>query len=77
MGKGDGALCYGGGRSANARLSRAVFGELIMRALISLLQVLRARRLAPVVAALGVLALLSGCVIYPGGGGHRDHYYWR
>ena len=58
------------------RLSRAVFGELTMRALISLLQVFRARRLAPVVAAVGVLALLSGCVIYPvGGGWHRDHYY--
>jgi hypothetical protein len=41
-----------------------------------------ARRWAPLVAAAGLVALLSGCIIYPvdGGGWHRDHYsqgYWR
>jgi len=45
-----------------------------MRILISVLRAIRARRLAPIVAAVGLLAVLSGCIIYPGGGyGHREH----
>lgn len=44
----------------------------------------RTRRWAPLVAAAAVLALLSGCVVYPAGGyygggygGPRDHFYYR
>lgn len=40
-----------------------------------------ARRWAPLLAAAGLLALLSGCVIYPAGyyghGGYYDRGYWR
>jgi hypothetical protein len=38
-----------------------------------------ARRWAPLVAAAALVALLSGCVLYPvgGGGWHRDHYEQR
>jgi len=39
----------------------------------------RTRRWAPLVAAAGILALLSGCVVYPVGyyGPPHDHYYYR
>ena len=41
-------------------------------------QATRARRWASLIGAAGLLALLSGCIIVPAGGGyHHDHYYWR
>jgi hypothetical protein len=53
-----------------------------MRIFRSLHSAASARRWAPLVAAAGLVALLSGCIIYPvggGGGWHRDHYSqnWR
>lgn len=48
-----------------------------MRIFRSLHQTTRARRWAPIIGAVGMLALLSGCIIVPGGGYHHDHYYWR
>jgi hypothetical protein len=46
-----------------------------MRALLSLLRTIRAPRLAPIVAAAGVVVALSGCVVYPAGDyGHHGHY---
>jgi len=37
------------------------------------------RRWAPLVAAVGLIALLSGCVIYPVGGGYYgpERHYWH
>lgn len=39
----------------------------------------RFSRLAAVAAAIGMIAALSGCVIYPAWDGphHYHHYYWR
>jgi len=36
------------------------------------------RRWAPLVAAVGMIALLSGCIIYPVGGGYGPpRHYWH
>jgi hypothetical protein len=52
-----------------------------MRVFRSVHQAARARRWAPLVGAAGLLALLSGCIIYPAGGGwHHEHWQqhdWR
>jgi hypothetical protein len=48
-----------------------------MRGFSTLLQALRSRRWAPIVGALGIVAALSGCVIYPAGGGGGGHYWHR
>ena len=38
----------------------------------------RFSRLAAVAAAVGMIAALSGCVIYPAWDGpHHHYYYWR
>ena len=41
-------------------------------------QATRSRRWAPLIAV-GLLTLLSGCIIVPDGGGyyHHEHYHWR
>ena len=48
-----------------------------MRGFTSLLQGLRARRWAPVLGAFGIIAALSGCVVYPVGGGGYERHYWH
>jgi hypothetical protein len=35
------------------------------------------RRIGPVLAALALLSLLSGCVVYVPGGGGPHYHYWR
>ena len=52
-----------------------------MRNILSSRQGSRTRRWAPIVVAAGMLALLSGCVVYPAGGyygpprGYYHDYY--
>ena len=52
-----------------------------MRILQSLAKLTGARRWAPLMGALGLLALCSGCVVYTGGGGWHDrgggYYHYR
>jgi hypothetical protein len=61
------------------------FREHTMQSLRSKTSSTRMRRWAPLVAAAGILALLSGCVVYPvgyygggyGGGYGHGHYDYR
>jgi hypothetical protein len=46
-----------------------------MRVLQSLIQMTRARRWAPLLGAMGLIALCSGCVVYAGGGGYGPHWH--
>jgi hypothetical protein len=45
--------------------------------IIGLRNATKGRRWAPLIAAAGLLALLSGCVVYPVGYGPHPHYYYR
>jgi hypothetical protein len=38
---------------------------------------IRLQQLKPVAAAVALAILLSGCVVYGGGGWHPHPYYWR
>jgi len=55
--------------------------EKIMQVLRSKQSSTRTRRWAPLIAVAGMLAILSGCVVYPvgyygdGGGGRHEHYF--
>jgi hypothetical protein len=49
-----------------------------MGTLMSRIRTGKLSRLAPAIAAIGIAAMLSGCVVYPGGHpGYFHHYYWR
>jgi hypothetical protein len=46
-----------------------------MRIFYSLVQLTRARRWAPLVGAIGLMALCSGCIVYTGGGGYGHPWH--